>query len=76
MKVILMEIDDIKQKIIRFWKSENENISLIRDILIAFIVVAIILIALWSYTGQWFGAPMVAIESGSMMHQNEPFGRI
>lgn len=31
--------------------------------------------ALWAYTGQWLGAPMVAIESGSMMHKNEPFGR-
>jgi signal peptidase len=31
---------------------------------------------LWGYTGQWFGAPMVAIESGSMMHLDEPFGRV
>ena len=71
-----MKIDDIKQAIIKFWRSENENISLIRDIIIALFVVLIILTALWTYTGQWFGAPMVAIESGSMMHQNEPFGRI
>ncbi|HEC89889.1 MAG TPA: S26 family signal peptidase [Thermoplasmatales archaeon] len=71
-----MEIDEVKEKIMRFWRSEDENISLVRDILVALLVVAIILVALWSYTGQWFGAPMVAIESGSMMHQNEPFGRI
>jgi signal peptidase len=32
---------------------------------------------LWAYTGQWFAAPMVAIESGSMEHnKNPPFGRL
>jgi signal peptidase len=49
---------------------------LIRDVLVAFFLVFIILLALWIYTGQWFGAPMVAIESGSMMHPDEPFGRV
>jgi signal peptidase len=48
---------------------------LLRDVFIALLLVLIILTALWAYTGQWFGAPMVAIESGSMMHLNEPFGR-
>jgi signal peptidase len=45
-------------------------------VLVALFFVLIILLALWVYTGQWFGTPLVAIESGSMMHENEPFGRI
>jgi len=75
-----MNYKDIPKLIIskfkKFWKSENTKISLLRDIFIALSLVLIILLALWIYTGQWFGAPMVAIESGSMMHPNEPFGRI
>ena len=67
---------NLKKLLIRFWKSEDEKISLIRDVAVAFFVVLMILLALWTYTGQWFNAPMVAIESGSMMHLNEPFGRL
>lgn len=65
-----------KTLFLRFWNSENDKIALIRDVFVAFVIVFIILLALWSYTGQWFSAPMVAVESGSMMHLNEPFGRI
>jgi len=64
-----------KQNFLKFWRSDNNKISLIRDVMVALILVLIILTALWAYTGQWFGTPMVAIESGSMMHLNEPFGR-
>jgi len=64
-----------KEKFLKFWRSDSGKISLIRDVFIALLLVLIILTALWAYTGQWFGAPMVAIESGSMMHENEPFGR-
>ena len=71
-----MNIKNTKKFLLNFWKSDDEKISIIRDILTAFLVVFIILIVLWSYTGQWFGAPMVAIESGSMMHNEEGFGRI
>jgi len=70
------QLAKFKLKFMKFWRSENSKISLIRDVLVAFLLVFIILLALWTYTGQWFGAPMVAIESGSMMHPNEPFGRI
>jgi signal peptidase len=66
----------VKNLFIRFWRSDNNKVSLVRDVFIAFLFVFIILFALWAYTGQWFGAPMVAIESGSMMHKNEPYGRI
>ena len=71
-----MNLRKTKNIIYKFWKSEDEKISIIRDIIVAFLVVFIILIVLWSYTGQWFGAPMVAIESGSMMHIDEEFGRV
>jgi signal peptidase len=70
------ELEKIKKIFFSFWRSEDEKISFIRDILVAVFVVLVILTVLWGYTGQWFGAPMVAIESGSMMHENEPFGRI
>jgi len=65
-----------KKMFLRFWHSDDSKISVIRDIFVAFLIVFIILLALWTYTGQWFGAPMVAIESGSMMHLDEPFGRL
>jgi signal peptidase len=71
-----MSFKDFKNLFLKFWKSEDEKVSLVRDVLLAVFVVLLILLALWSYTGQWLGAPMVAIESGSMMHLNEPFGRI
>jgi signal peptidase len=65
----------IKKLLLAFWNSDNSKIALIRDIVISMVLVMIILMALWTYTGQWFAAPMVAIESGSMMHLDEPFGR-
>ena len=68
-------LQKFKQKFFKFWRSDNNKISLIRDVIVALILVLIILTVLWAYTGQWFGTPMVAIESGSMMHLNEPFGR-
>jgi signal peptidase I len=71
-----MNITDIKDLFLRFWRSDDEKITFVRDILVAVLVVLLILSILWGYTGQWFGAPMVAIESGSMMHAEEPFGRI
>ena len=73
-----MNIKDIKNLFLRFWRSDNTKIALLRDVLIAFVAVLIVLLILWSYTGQWFAAPMVAIESGSMEHDTPPpsFGRL
>jgi signal peptidase len=67
-----MKIPDIVTK---FLQSDDEKISLFRDIVVALAAVLLVLIILWTYTGQWFAAPMVAIESGSMEHPNPPFGR-
>jgi len=66
----------IKEVFLRFWRSEDEKISVIRDVFVALLAVFIVLLLLWTYTGQWFAAPMVAIESGSMEHPNSPFGRL
>jgi len=71
-----MDLKQLREMFLKFWHSDDEKISFVRDILVAVFVVLIILSVLWGYTGQWFGAPMVAIESGSMMHLDEPFGRI
>jgi signal peptidase len=71
-----MSIDELKELLLKFWRSNDEKISFVRDIVVAIFVVLVILMLLWGYTGQWFSAPMVAIESGSMMHTDEPFGRI
>ena len=66
-----------KNIFLRFLHSDNSKVSIARDVLFALLFVFIILIALWAYTGQWFNAqPMVAIESNSMKHQDEPFGRL
>ncbi|MBN1280744.1 MAG: S26 family signal peptidase [Candidatus Thermoplasmatota archaeon] len=67
---------NIKDMFLRFWKSDNDKISIVRDVVVALLAVLIILMVLWGYTGQWFSAPMVAIESGSMEHPNPPFGRL
>jgi signal peptidase len=67
---------DIKKMFIQFWKSDNSKVSIVRDVVVALLVVFVILMILWGYTGQWFAAPMVAIESGSMEHPNSPFGRL
>lgn len=75
-----MDIKEIPKKFkkyfLKFWRSDNSKVSLVRDVVIALTLVLIILTSLWAYTGQWFGTPMVAIESGSMMHDNEPYGRL
>ena len=65
-----------KKMFLQFWKSDNTKIAFIRDIVVALLAVLIVLLLLWTYTGQWFDAPMVAIESGSMEHPNSAFGRL
>ncbi len=70
----------MKNKFVRLWKTDDSKIALLRDVFVAFFLVLILLMALWAYTGQWFSAPMVAIESGSMQHEppkysEEPYGR-
>ena len=77
-----MNSKDFGKMFLRFWRSDNKNTALIRDIAVALLAVLVVLLLLWTYTGQWFTAPIVAIESGSMEHTppvfstNPPFGRL
>lgn len=41
----------IVQKLLRFWKSENEKVSLVRDVVIALLAVFIVLLLLWGIQG-------------------------
>ena len=71
-----MNSKDFGKIFLRFWRSDNKKIALFRDIAVALLAVLVVLLLLWTYTGQWFTAPIVAIESGSMEHTNSPFGRL
>ncbi len=71
-----MNVKDSQKMFLQFWRSNNGKIALIRDIAVALLAVLVVLLLLWTYTGQWFAAPMVAIESGSMEHPDSPFGRL
>lgn len=54
----------------RAWHTENAKAAAVRDIFVAGFVVLLLLSVLWVYTGQSFPsqAPLVVVESGSMMH--------
>ena len=57
-------------------KLNERHLLFIRDVLISVAIVGLILAALWGYTGQFPHSPMVVVTSGSMMHDDAPFGRI
>jgi len=57
-------------------KLNEKALLFIRDIIISIGIVGLILAALWGYTGQFPHSPMVVVTSGSMMHEDAPFGRI
>lgn len=48
-------------------------IPVIKDVITAVIVILIIVSVMFAYTGVW--PPMVVIESGSMMHDDSPYGK-
>lgn len=52
------------------WRTEDSRVAVVRDIVVAAAVVGILLLSVWAYTGQSFPsqAPLVVVESGSMMH--------
>lgn len=47
---------------------------LARDLLVAFAIVAGIVLVIFAFTGTW--PPVVVVESGSMMHDDATFGRV
>lgn len=54
----------------RFWRAEDPRLAAVRDVAVAAGVVLVLLGGIWAYTGQPFPsqAPLVVVESGSMMH--------
>jgi len=56
--------DQSRDRAARFWKTDNYWLALLRDILVALLVVAVIISLVYAYTG--FTTPLVAVESGSM----------
>lgn len=65
--------DGDENPVIATWRSIP---PLGRDILVAVLVIVVLLGSLWGFTGQPVGsAPLVVVESGSMMHPDVSFGR-
>ncbi len=52
----------------------KKMLPVVKDVLTAVIVILIIVAGMFAYTGVW--PPMVVIESGSMMHDDSPYGKI
>ncbi|HID25519.1 MAG TPA: S26 family signal peptidase, partial [Thermoplasmata archaeon] len=57
---------------------EDKMPSIVVEIAVAVLILGGIMGSIWLYSGQPFpgSPPLVVIESGSMMHENEPFGRL
>lgn len=52
-----------------FWHTENPRMAVVRDIAVAGLIVLGLLGGIWIYSGQPLNqAPVVSVESGSMMH--------
>jgi len=56
--------DQTRERVKRFWKTDNYWLALLRDILVALLVVALVISVVYAYTGSV--TPLVAVESGSM----------
>lgn len=66
----------VKGGFLKFWRSKNPRVAAVRDIAVAGGIVLLLLASIWVYTGQPFPsqAPLVVVESGSMMHGRCPSG--
>jgi signal peptidase I len=58
--------DQTRERTKKFWETDNYWLALLRDILVAFLVVAVILSIVYAYSGSV--TPLVAVQSGSMEH--------
>jgi signal peptidase I len=60
----------LKRMASKFWHAESSRGAMVRDIVVAAVGVGILLTSIWAYSGQPFPsqAPLVVVESGSMMH--------
>ncbi len=57
-------MQDQRERAKRLWKTDNYWLALLRDIIVAFLVVAVILSIVYWYSGSV--TPLVAVQSGSM----------
>lgn len=59
----------LQERFLRFWRTDNPRMAVVRDVLVAGVIVGVLLLAIWIYAGQPISqAPVVSVESGSMMH--------
>lgn len=56
--------DQTRERTKKFWKTDNYWLALLRDILVAFLVVAVIMSIVYAYSGSM--TPLVAVQSESM----------
>jgi signal peptidase I len=56
--------DQTRERTKKFWETDNYWLALLRDILVAFLVVAVILSIVYLWSGS--NTPLVAVQSGSM----------
>ena len=56
--------DQTRERTKKFWETDNYWLALLRDIIVAFLVVAVILSIVYAYSGS--ENPLVAVQSGSM----------
>jgi signal peptidase len=57
--------DQTTERTKKFWETDNYWLALLRDIIVAFLVVAVILSIVYAYSGS--ESPLVAVQSGSMV---------
>lgn len=57
--------DQTRERTKKFWETDNYWLALLRDIIVAFLVVAVILSIVYVYSGS--ESPLVAVQSGSMV---------
>ena len=63
----------LRDRFLKVWRTQNPRMAIVRDIAAAAVIVGVLLAAIWIYAGQPLSqAPVVSVESGSMMHG--PFG--
>jgi signal peptidase len=62
--------DQTRERAVRFWKTDNYWLALLRDILVALLIVAVVISVVYAYSGSV--TPLVAVESGSMEHNKTP----
>jgi signal peptidase len=58
--------DQTREHLKEFWKTNNYWLALLRDILVALLVVALVISVVYAWSGSV--TPLVAVESGSMEH--------